>query len=49
MKKLREYADELEIPRNVISQVYFDCVEEVNSIWDNTFKSDEEEEVELEQ
>lgn len=35
--KLKEYADELEIPRNVIAQVYFNCMEEVNTTWDNAF------------
>ncbi|MCI1959315.1 MAG: HDOD domain-containing protein [Clostridia bacterium] len=35
---LKSYADELGIPRNVIAQVYFDCVEEVNNIWNNAFK-----------
>lgn len=43
-KKLKEYADELNIPKNVISQIYFDCVEEVNNIWNSTFKTRKEEE-----
>lgn len=34
---LKIYADELEIPRNIIAQVYFDCVEDVNNIWQNAF------------
>lgn len=37
---MKKYTDELEIPRNVIAQVYFDCVEEVNSIWKNTSMND---------
>ncbi len=38
---LKKYADELQIPRNVIAQVYFDCVEEVNNTWNNTFMYEE--------
>ena len=34
---LKSYADELGIPKNVIAQVYFNCVEEVNNTWNNAF------------
>ena len=33
---LKKYADELNIPKNILAQVYFDCVEEVNNLWNNT-------------
>lgn len=34
---LKNYADELGIPKNIIAQVYFNCVEEVNNTWNNAF------------
>jgi EAL and modified HD-GYP domain-containing signal transduction protein len=38
---MRECADELSIPQNMISQKYFECVESVNNIWNGlTHQSD---------
>lgn len=34
-KGITQYAKSLGIPSNVIAQVYFDCVESVNQIWDS--------------
>lgn len=40
---------ELNIPKNVIAQIYFDCVEEVNQIWDTIANAkNQEEETETE-
>ena len=33
-KELTQYAQNLNIPENRLTQVYFDCVEYVNQIWD---------------
>lgn len=30
---IKKYAEKLEIPGNYIAQIYFDCVEDVNHIW----------------
>lgn len=39
-KKITNFAGQLGIPTNVIAQIYFDCVEEVNGIWDSLTNSD---------
>lgn len=38
-KKITELADTLEIPKNIMSQIYFECVETVNNIWNNLMLS----------
>jgi len=30
---IAELGDELGIPRNVVSQTYFECMDKVNNIW----------------
>ena len=34
-KKCRVLADDLDVKISILSQTYINCVEEVNSIWDN--------------
>lgn len=39
-KNITKAAEELGIPKNIISQVYFECMETVNSIWSNLIMTD---------
>lgn len=41
--RINEFAKDLQIPPNVIAQIYFDCVEEVNGIWKSLTTAWEEE------
>lgn len=36
---ITKYAEMLGIPKNIIAQIYFDCVEDVNQIWDTLTNS----------
>ncbi len=38
-KRISELADALGIPKNVMSQIYFECVETVNNIWNSLMLS----------
>lgn len=40
-KQIALLADELGIPKQMISQVYFNCVEEVNGIWKNLMEGEQ--------
>lgn len=48
-KNIKKCADELGIPANVISQIYFDCVEDVNHIWESLTNSYEDQQPEKEE
>lgn len=45
-KNITRLADELGIPRNEISQIYFECMETVNGIWNNLMVPNEPEHTE---
>jgi EAL and modified HD-GYP domain-containing signal transduction protein len=33
-KKINEYAEQLRVPKDRIAQIYFNCIEVVNSTWE---------------
>lgn len=41
-KNIALYANSLDIPMDILAQVYFDCIERVNVIWDNIMKQEEQ-------
>lgn len=43
-KHITQYAEELGIPSNKLTNIYFNCMEEVNSIWDQMMNSSMQEE-----
>lgn len=43
--KIKKYTEQLGIPDQVISQIYFDCIENVNMIWDNLVSSESQAEM----
>ena len=43
-KHITQYAEELGIPSNKLTNIYFNCMEEVNSIWDQMMNSSLQEE-----
>lgn len=40
-KSITSFAEQLEIPKNIISQIYFECVDNVNTIWQSLMKPEE--------
>lgn len=48
-KNIKKYAGELGIPANVISQIYFNCVEDVNHIWESLTNSYENQQTDKEE
>ena len=45
-KNMKTYAEQLDIPMNIITQKYFECVEYVNLIWNDLTRTSEEIEAE---
>lgn len=45
-KNMKVYAEQLDIPMNIITQKYFECVEYVNMIWNELTRTSEEIEAE---
>jgi len=45
-QNITNYADILGIPTNMIAQIYFNCVEEVNRIWETIQETEDDEEME---
>ena len=42
-QNITNYAEILGVPTNMIAQIYFNCVEEVNTIWETITNSEEDE------